>query len=40
MSSDIENQSKGSVLEVFMTFLKLGLTSFGGPNRAPWLFPP
>jgi chromate transporter len=27
----VEPQSSGSVLEVLLAFLKLGLTSFGGP---------
>ena len=26
-----EHRSRGTVLEVFLAFLKLGLTSFGGP---------
>ncbi|VFT18062.1 chromate transporter [Pseudomonas aeruginosa] len=31
--------ARGSPVEVFGAFLKLGLTSFGGPDRASGLFP-
>lgn len=31
MTGNTESENKGSISEVFSTFLKLGLTSFGGP---------
>ena len=31
MSVNASNDQKPSVIEVFMTFLRLGFTSFGGP---------
>lgn len=31
MTGDSESRNKGSITEVFTTFLKLGFTSFGGP---------